>query len=183
MSSYKEIKKRLFYLIKKNAFFKKKVKLSSGRISNFYFDLRRITLDPEGGYLIAKLILRFLHKKGVKSLGGPTLGADPIVSAVAVLSHLEGISVKAFIVRRKAKEHGLRQLIEGPSLKKKERVILVDDVATSGNSLIESAQILKRKGLIIDSAIVVLDRQEGAKNNLKKEGIKLYSLFKAKEFR
>lgn len=183
MNDYKEIKKKLFYLIKKKAFFKKKVKLSSGKISNFYFDLRRITLDPEGGYLVAKLILKFLRQRKITSIGGPTLGADPIVSNVAVLSYLEGAPIKAFIVRRKAKDHGLRQLIEGPLLKRKEKLILVDDVATSGNSLIESARILRDKGMTIDSAIVILDREEGAKNNLKREGIKLYSLFKAKEFR
>jgi len=183
MEKNKRLKEKLKYLIKRQAFFKQKVKLSSGKISNYYFDLRRITLNPEGSYLVAELIFDFIKRNRFSSIGGPTIGADPIVSSVVILSYIKGFPIKGFLVRKTAKDHGLMRQIEGPNLTKKDKILLVDDVATSGSSLLETAFVLRKKGLKINSVMVILDRQEEAEENLKKAKIKLYSLFKADDFR
>jgi len=91
------------------------------------------------------------------------------------------IPLKAFIVRKAKKEHGMKRQIEGPALKKGSRVVIVDDVATTGGSLIESKEALDKIGAKVDCAIVVVDRQEGAVGNLKKSGIKLLSIFNKKD--
>lgn len=168
---------KLLGFLKKEAFKKGRFVLSSGKASNYYLDGRIITLTPEGAYLVANIILEMLKNKDIDAIGGPTLGADPIVGAVAVLSHIQKIPLKTFIVRKDAKKHGMRQKIEGPALKKNSKVILVDDVATTGNSLVEARQALKDLGIEASEAIVIVDRREGAKENLAKQGLKLKSIF------
>jgi len=172
-----ELKKKLLDLLKKQALKKGKFVLSSGKESNYYLDGRVITLTPEGAYLVANIILQLLEGQGIEAVGGPTLGADPIVGAVAVLSHIKKISIKTFIVRKQAKTHGAQRQIEGPQLKKGSKVILVDDVATSGKSLIEAKEALDKIGLAAERAIVIVDRGEGAKESLAKVGLKLESFF------
>lgn len=177
----KELKTRLLALLKKEALKKGKFVLSSGRISNYYLDGRIITLTPEGAYLVASIILELIKDKNIDAIGGPTLGADPIVGAVAALSHIQRFPLKTFIVRKVAKVHGTQRQIEGPALNKKNRAILVDDVATTGKSLIEAKEALNKIGVRIDEAIVIVDRLEGAKENLAKYGLKLESIFSRSE--
>jgi len=131
----KELKSRLLALIKIEALRKGKFILSSGKISNYYLNGRVITLSSEGAYLVAQIILDSIKGKDIEAIGGPTLGADPIVGAIACLSYINKLSLKTFIVRKSAKGHGMGRQIEGPTLRKDSRVILVDDVATTGNSL------------------------------------------------
>ncbi|MDD4981026.1 MAG: orotate phosphoribosyltransferase [Candidatus Omnitrophica bacterium] len=173
----KELKRRLLALLKREALKKGRFVLSSGKISNYYLDGRIITLTPEGAYLVAGIILELIKNKDIDAVGGPTLGADPIVGAVAALSHLKKIPLKTFIVRKAAKTHGTQRQIEGPKLKKSSKVILVDDVATTGGSLIEAKDALDKMGINARQAIVIVDRGEGAKENLAKAGIKLKAIF------
>ena len=173
----KELKAELLTLLKKEALKKGKFVLSSGKISNYYLDGRIITLTPEGAYLVAAIILELIEDKGIDAIGGPTLGADPIVGAIAALSHIKKIAVKTFIVRKVAKEHGMQRQIEGPELNKGDRAILVDDVATTGKSLVEAKEALDNIGVNVLEAIVIVDRGEGAKENLAKIGLKLESIF------
>ncbi|MDD5166482.1 MAG: orotate phosphoribosyltransferase [Candidatus Omnitrophica bacterium] len=172
-----DLKTKLLALLKKDAFKKGNFVLSSGKTSNYYLDGRIITLTPEGAYLVASIILELIKDKNIVAVGGPTLGADPIVGAVAALSHIHKIPLKTFIVRKKAKEHGTQRQIEGPALEKGERVILVDDVATTGKAILEAKEALDKIGAVIEKALVIVDRQEGAKENLDKEGLKLESIF------
>ncbi len=160
---------------------KGKFVLSSGKVSNYYLDGRIITLTPEGAYLVASIILELIRDKNIDAIGGPTLGADPIVGAIAVLSHINKIPLKTFIVRKTTKEHGTQRQIEGPALKEGTKVILVDDVATTGKSLVEAKQALEAIGLKADEAIVIVDRGEGAKENLAQAGLKLESIFSRSE--
>ena len=175
------MKKRLLTLLKQKAFKKGKFVLSSGKTSNYYLDGRLITLDAEGAYLIASLILDMIKRDKIDAVGGPTLGADPIVGALAALSYINKKPLKTFIVRKTPKTHGMNRQIEGPALKKGERVVLVDDVATTGEALMEAKQALSVTSAKIVKVIVVVDRCEGAKENLAKEGLKLESIFSRSE--
>ena len=176
-----ELKTRLAALLKKEALRKGSFVLSSGKTSNYYLDGRVITLTPEGAYLVSSIILELIRDKGIDAVGGPTLGADPIVGAVAALSHINNIPLETFIVRKAAKDHGTERQIEGPALKTGSRVILVDDVATTGKSLIEAKEALDKIGVIVEKAIVIVDRCEGARENLSGQGLILESIFTIKE--
>lgn len=178
----KKLKKKLFLLLKKEALKKGRFVLSSGRVSNYYLDGRIITLSAEGAYLVASIILEMIKGKKIDAIGGPTLGADPIVGAIACLSNINNKPIKTFIVRKSTKEHGMQRQIEGPALKKKGRVVLVDDVVTTGKALIEAKAALDKIGVQVEKAVVIVDRQEGAKENLAKTGLKLESIFKIKDF-
>lgn len=178
----KELKTQLLALLDKEALKRGNFVLSSGKTSNYYLDGRVITLTPEGAYLVASIILELLKDRKIDALGGPTLGADPIVGAVACLSHMKNIPLKTFIVRKATKEHGMTRQIEGPEIKKGSRVILVDDVATTGKALLEAKHALDKIGVIADTALVIVDRCAGATENLSKEGLQLESIFTIKDF-
>ena len=177
-----ELKTRLKLLLKKEALKRGRFVLSSGKISRYYLDGRVITLTPEGAYLVASIILALLKDKEIDAIGGPTLGADPIAGAIAALSHIKQVPIKTFIVRKTAKGHGTQRQVEGPSLKKGSRVILVDDVATTGKALIEAKQALDQIEVKTIKAIVIVDRCEGAKKSLSKIGLPLESIFTIHDF-
>lgn len=177
----KVLKTKLLALLKKEALKTGKFTLSSGKTSNYYLDGRIITLTPEGAYLVAGIMLELVKDEDIDAIGGPTLGADPIVGAIAVLSHINNIPIKTFIVRKAVKEHGTQRQIEGPQLKAGSKVILVDDVATTGKALIEAKQALDKINVRVEKAIVIVDRGEGAAQNLASAGLKLESIFEIKD--
>lgn len=175
-------KEKLFDLLNREALKRGKFVLSSGKESDYYLDGRIITLSAQGAYLVASIILDMLKNETLDAIGGPTLGADPISGALAAVSYISGRPMRTFIVRKQTKEHGTQQQVEGPALKKGNRVILIDDVATSGKAILEAKQAMERIGVIADKAIVIVDRNQGATENLAKAGIKLESIFKIAEF-
>ena len=136
--------------------------LSSGKKSNFYVDCRKVTLHPQGAKLIGKIILEKIKGLKVDAIGGLTLGADPITSAVVTLSDIPG-----FIVRKKAKEHGTQQRIEG-LIERGWNVVIVEDVATTGASALQAIEAVEAAGAKVVKVIAVVDREEGAKEALKK---------------
>lgn len=176
-----EFKADLLALLKKEAFKKGKFILSSGKESGFYLDGRIITMLPEGAYLAGSLILDMIKDDKIDAFGGPTLGADPIVGAVAALSHINKTPVRTFIVRKAAKGHGTGRQVEGPALSPGMKVVLVDDVATSGKSLIEAKAVLDGMGVKAEKAVVIVDRCEGAGENLSRAGMTLHSIFTIKD--
>ena len=178
----KQFRKRLLHLLKDKAFKRGRFILSSGKVGSYYIDARSITLSAEGAYLVAYLILDLIKNEKIDAVGGPTFGADPIVGAVAVLSYTLKKPLKTFIIRKEAKAHGTKRQVEGPPLKRGSRVILVDDVVTTGKSFLESIKILRQKGLQVKKAIALVDRQEGAKEILAKEACPLISLFTIADF-
>ena len=180
--SLAELKEKLFKLLNQEALKRGKFTLSSGKESNYYLDGRVITLSAQGAYLVASIILDMLKEEVPDAIGGPTLGADPIVGALAALSYINRQPIKTFIVRKQAKEHGTQQQVEGPVLKNGDRVILVDDVATSGKAILEAKKVLDKIGVIADKAIVIVDRNQGAVDNLAKVGVKLEAIFKISDF-
>ncbi len=175
-------KAELLELIKRKAFFRKKIILSSGKTSNYYIDARLITLDPKGIYLITQLIFSFIKKNKITCIGGPTLGADPIVGALLLYSQMKKYSLKGFIVRKEEKKHGMRKLIEGSFPNRRGRILVIDDVITTGSSVLKVIDILEREKIHIFGCFCIVDRQEGARENLERKGIKLFSLFTSKDF-
>ena len=135
--------------------------LSSGKHSNLYIDCRKVTLHPRGARLIAGIILEKIKGLKIDAIGGLTLGADPITSSVVALSDIPG-----FIVRKKEKEHGTRQKIEG-LLAPGWKVLIVEDVATSGASALQAIEAVEAAGAKVIKVIAVVDREEGATEALK----------------
>lgn len=181
MEEINKLKTQLLALLKKDALKKGNFKLSSGKESSYYLDGRLITLSSEGAFLTASIILEMIRRDKISAVGGPTLGADPILGALVAVSHINNYPLKAFIVRKASKEHGTMRRIEGPDLKKGIKVILLDDVATTGKALIEAKQALDEAGIYVEKAIVIVDRNEGAGENLKKSGLRLESIFSIEE--
>ncbi|MCP4651815.1 MAG: orotate phosphoribosyltransferase [Candidatus Omnitrophica bacterium] len=176
------MKKELLKILKKDAFFKKRIKLSSGKMSNYYVDVRRVSLTPEGVYLISSLIWRAIKNDKIDAVGGPTLGADPIIGGVCMVARRTRKDLKGFLIRKTPKKHGSQKLIEGRELRKGSRVVVIDDVATSGSSLIKSIEILQAQKIKIVKAVTVIDREEGATQNLEKLKCPLVSLFTKSDF-
>ena len=177
-----ELKKDLFALLEKGALKRGTFTLSSGKASTYYLDGRVITLTPEGAYLAATIILDMVKGLTIDAIGGPTLGADPIAGAIACRAHENALPLTAFIVRKEAKGHGMQRQVEGPALAKGARVVLVDDVATTGKALIEAKAALDAQGVIAVKAIVIVDRNEGARQNCAQAGLALESIFTIADF-
>jgi orotate phosphoribosyltransferase len=137
--------------------------LSSGKKSNYYLDCRTTTLHPRGALIIARLILRTIHDNHIAAdaIGGLTLGADPIAGAVAAVSEAEKTPLPGFIVRKEPKRHGARREIEGWSGSPGSQVIVVDDVCTSGGSILEACGKVESAGYKVAATMCVVDREEG----------------------
>ena len=136
--------------------------LSSGQKSNFYIDCRKVTLHAQGAKLIGRIVLSKIKGLKIDAVGGLTMGADPIIGAVITLGDIPG-----FIVRKKAKEHGTKQRIEG-ILQPGWNVLIVEDVATTGGSALEAIQAAEEAGAKVVKVISVVDREEGAREALAK---------------
>lgn len=169
-------KERLLNLILTKALEMRRVTLSSGRISDYYIDCKRVTLSHEGAYLTAKLMLEMIDED-VSAVGGLTLGADPIVASIAVLSHILGRNLQAIIVRKEPKKHGTMNFLEGPNIEKGTKVAVVDDVVTSGSSLLKSIERLVAAGFQPVQVLAILDRQEGGREAIDEAGYTLKSIF------
>jgi orotate phosphoribosyltransferase len=174
-------KEQLLAFIKRDAYVRETIILSSGKESDFYVDARRVTLNPAGVTLCATIILEMIKNDRVDAVGGPTLGADPLVGAIGVLSHQAGRPVNTFIIRKAPKPHGKQQQIEGPLLTPRSRVVIIDDVATTGKAFLESLDVLQKMGIKPLKAICLVDRNEGAKEALKVRGCELQSIFNISE--
>ena len=154
--------------------------LTSGGTSSFYFDGRLLTLNPEGCRLVGSAMLQLALERGAEAIAGPTLGADPIVASVAVLSQMNGTPVSAAIVRPEAKGHGRGKLIEGPSVRGK-KVAVVDDTCTTGKSLLHAVDAVEAEGGEVVGVLCILDRHEGGGEEIRKRGYEFAALLKADE--
>ena len=179
--SIKDEREELRQLIIRDAYCKEKITLSSGRESDYYIDARRVTLSAQGGYLCARMILDVIGDDDIDAIGGPTLGADPMIGAISVLSLQAGKPINTFIIRKTPKSHGKQQQIEGPLLEKGSRVVLIDDIATTGKAFIQSIEVLEKAGIQIHKTICIVDRGEGAFEAVAQKGCELVSLFDISE--
>ena len=154
--------------------------LSSGRKSAYYFDGRLLSLDPEGAHLIGNALLPLLADASVDAIGGPTLGADPIVTAAAMASWQQGAPLPAFIVRKEAKGYGMGQMIEGP-LPEGSTVAIVDDACTTGGSLFHAIEAAEAVGCKVGLVLALLDRNEGGSDAIRQRGYQFEALLSAGE--
>jgi orotate phosphoribosyltransferase len=156
--------------------------LTSGRKSDYYIDGKQTTLRSRGAYLVAHLILDALKDTGVDALGGPTLGADPVIGAVVALAAIENIPLVGFIVRKEPKDHGTQRLIEGP-LQPGMRVAVFDDTVTTGGSLKHAIDQIEAVQCAVSQALAIVDRQEGARQNFAQWGYPFQALFTIDELK
>jgi orotate phosphoribosyltransferase len=142
-------------------------KLVSGRMSHFYVNCKPTTLSPRGMFLVGHLLYERLQGVGVTAVGGLTFGADPVAFAAAFASELSKDPIKAFSIRKIQKDHGIVKWVEG-DVQQGERVAIVDDVATTGGSTITAIERARTEGLEVIKAVVLVDRQEGGLENIRK---------------
>jgi len=181
MTEIEKNKDQLLKLLKENALKFGKIKLASGKASDYYIDAKQVTLDPEGAYLTAKIFLDMLKDEKFDAIGGLTIGADPIVGAIAAISYQNNMPVQTFIVRKEPKKHGMQKYIEGRQLKPNSKVVVVDDVMTLGSSALKAIKVLKEAKCEIVKVIAIVDRLEGARETLSQYNYELISIFTKKD--
>lgn len=167
-------KARLIELIKQLAVVHGKVTLSSGLEADYYVDLRRATLHHEAAPLIGKVMLNLLDENGIKdfdSVGGLTMGADPVATAILHQASAQGKTIDAFVVRKAPKDHGMGRQVEGPDVSGK-NVIVLEDTSTTGGSPLAAAEALVKAGAKILAVATVVDRSTGAKQAIEAKGYK-----------
>ncbi len=170
---------RLLEILRTLSFERRKVILASGRESDFYIDCKRSALTAEGHVLVGRLLFEKVRKIRplVRGVGGLTLGADPIASAIALTSFLEGEPVDSFIVRKEPKGHGTGQWIEGrKTIPDGSRVVVLEDVVTTGGSAIKAIERCRAESLVPVACLALVDRAEGGREAIEAQGVPLESL-------
>jgi len=152
--------------------------LTSGQRSGYYFDGRLLSLDPVGARLVAQAVLERAWAVQAQAVGGPAMGAIPIVGAVVLLSGLQGRPLTGFFVRPRAKEHGTGRQVEGP-LRPGQRVVVLDDVCTTGGSLLTALEAVEAMGCTVALVMAVLDRKQGGSDALRARGYPFTALLEA----
>jgi orotate phosphoribosyltransferase len=161
------------------------IRLTSGRTSTFYVNLKPTMMDPEGAALLAKLVLAEARAMGAELVGGLEMGAVPIVSAVAAESYRSangGGRIAGFFVRKKPKEHGVQALVEGldeGQTMEGRRVMIVEDITTTGGSILQAVEATRAAGAEVAGVLTIVDREEGAGEAVARHGLELKSLFTA----
>ena len=176
------MKEELLKLLKENAYKKGEYKLSSGKTSEHYVNCKPVTLNGRGLTLASIMLLEHVEKDSV-AVGGLTLGADPIVSGVAVVAGLDRRLLDGLIVRKEPKGHGTGAWIEGPELSEGSKITVLEDVITTGGSAIKAVKRLRDAGYKVERIVSIVDRQENeeATTAMKLAGLELYSIFTLKD--
>jgi orotate phosphoribosyltransferase len=182
-----DLRENLIEIIKERSFqysSDPKFKLTSGAVSNFYFNMKKTTQSPDGMHLIGQIVFEKIKELGLHphAIGGLTMGADPIAYAVAMYSFSVNDPVQAFAIRKEPKEHGLKLPIEG-NVNPGDHAIIIDDVITTGGSTIKAIKIAKEYGLIIDAVIVLVDRcEQNGRQNIEELGHPVYDILNLHDF-
>ncbi|BAZ32003.1 orotate phosphoribosyltransferase [Cylindrospermum sp. NIES-4074] len=150
--------------------------LSSGQPSSYYINGKQVTLHPQGALAVARLLLPLLPED-TQAVAGLTLGADPIVSAVSVVSVYENRPIPALIIRKEAKGHGTRAYIEGPTLPEKAKIVVLEDVVTTGQSALKAVERLQDAGYSVNLVISLIDRLQGGAELYAASGLQFQALF------
>ena len=171
-------KSELIREIKEKAVVRGKVTLSSGKEADYYIDLRRVTLDAVAAPLVGQAMLDATKGLDYEAVGGLTLGADPVATAMMHMAKVNGRALNSFVVRKEGKAHGLQRRIEGPDVAGK-RVLAVEDTSTTGGSVLTAVEALEQAGAIVVGVAVVVDRGAGAK--VEAAGLKYISVISLEE--
>jgi orotate phosphoribosyltransferase len=171
-------KSELIREIKEKAVVHGKVTLSSGKEADYYIDLRRVTLDAVAAPLVGQAMLDATKDLDYEAVGGLTLGADPVATAMMHMAKANGRALNSFVVRKEGKAHGLQRRIEGPDVAGK-RVLAVEDTSTTGGSVLTAVEALEQAGAIVVGVAVVVDRGAGAK--VEAAGLKYISVISLEE--
>jgi orotate phosphoribosyltransferase len=171
---------RLLELIKARAIVHGKVTLSSGREADYYVDLRRITLDGEAAPLVGQVMIELTRDLDFDAVGGLTLGADPVATAMLHAAAADGRRLDAFVVRKAGKAHGLQQRIEGPSIRGR-RVLIVEDTTTTGASPMDAVAAAREEGAEVVAVATIADRATGAKEKLEAQGLTYVTAYSLQE--
>jgi orotate phosphoribosyltransferase len=175
----------LFDIIRARSFRRGKFTLASGRESELYFNLKPTMMSPQGALLCARALLARIWTENVEYAGGLEMGAVPVIAALAALSAAGNKPVKTFFVRKQPKGHGTMDMLEGLAIGESlagAKVMVVDDVATTGGSIVKAADAVRAAGGLVEAALVIVDREEGAAETLQENGMRLLSVFKGPEF-
>lgn len=178
------LKSRLKALLLALSYERRQVTLASGATSDFYFDCKQTSLNALGSTLLGEVFLQKLQAlpEKIEAVGGPTLGADPLVTAVAVTSQIQGRPVHAFIIRKEPKTHGTGAWLEGvKNLRQGMPVMILEDVVTTGQSSLKACQKARDFGLAVVGVLAVVDREEGAAAAIRKAGYHFDALFTRSE--
>ena len=170
MSAREKLKEEIL----KKAVVHGRVILSSGKEADYYVDLRRVTLDSIAAPLVGEVMLELTRDLDFEAVGGLTLGADPVATAMMHVAAKKGRKIDAFVVRKAEKAHGLQRRIEGPDVKGK-RVLAVEDTSTTGGSVLMAVDALKEAGAIVVGVAVIVER--GAKEKVESEGFKYLAAY------
>ena len=170
------LRQTLLNLICQVAYKEGDFKLSSGQKSDYYINGKQVTLHAEGGLMVARLLLNMLPDETV-GVGGLTLGADPMVSAVSIVGAYEGRPVTPLIIRKAAKGHGTRAYIEGPTLPEGSAIAILEDVVTTGASALKAVERLRDAGYKVSDIFALVDRQQGGAELYEKEGLNFKPIF------
>jgi orotate phosphoribosyltransferase len=154
--------------------------LSSGQPSSYYINGKQVTLHPQGALAIGRILLSLLSSD-TQAVAGLTLGADPIVSAVSVVSAYENRPIPALIIRKEAKGHGTKAYIEGPNLPEGAKVVVLEDVVTTGQSAMKAVERLRAAGYVVDEVISLVDRLQGGAEFYESVGLKFEAVFTIKD--
>lgn len=181
----RDLRERLKELIIERSFLyseEPKFRLASGRISNYYINCKPVTMDPEGLYLIGNILFDMLESIDIDAVGGLTLGADPIAYAVSYTSYLRGKPIRAFVVRKEQKDHGTGKLVEG-NVKEGDRVVIIEDVITTGSSTLKAYRALKELGADIVGIVAIVLRPEDKEEEFLKLNLPVWPIFEVDELK
>lgn len=172
------LKKRLAAILAERSYMEGDFTLASGKKSDYYFDCRQTSLHPEGAWLIGSLFNEMLADLDITAVAGMTMGADPLISATSVVSHLKGRPIAGLIVRKSVKDHGTGRYIEGlANVARGDKVAMLEDVVSTGGSVLQACERVRDAGLDIAVICCVLDRGEGGREKLLEQGYAVRAIF------
>jgi orotate phosphoribosyltransferase len=174
------LRTKLLDLLCQEAYREGSFTLSSGQPSTYYINCKPVTLDPQGAVAVGRLMLKMLSDN-TEAVAGLTLGADPIVSAVSVVSAYENRPIPALIIRKEAKGHGTQAYIEGPILPSGAKIVVLEDVVTTGQSAMKAVTRLRDAGYTVDQVISLVDRKQGGAEFYQSQGLKFDVVYEIEE--
>jgi len=178
-----EAEQQLLDLLTARSFKRGTFTLASGATSNYYIDGRMSAVFSEGAFLIGRVLYERTKDLGIAGIGGMEVGAVPLTAAVAIHYHLNGRSIEGFWVRDKTKTHGTRKLVEGGlGLGPGSRVVVLDDVITTGGSAVKSAEAVRELGYEVVQVLALVDRLQGAATFFRERGVEYRSVFTIRDF-